>query len=314
MRAIRLITKALRRRTADAPARAAILLFHRIAVVDEGALGPDRQLSVSPAAFEKVIAGVASDFRPLPLAAVVESLAGGTELPERTIVVTFDDGFRDTLTAALPVLARYGVPATVYVTTGFIDGSVPPYEYAIASILRSVPALDLTWEGVPYHWILATADDRERCYREIKAIGKPLSREGREELVRRLAPTQGTQHRARLYMTPDELGALARSDLIEIGAHTHSHLLLPALEPGVARADIEQGRRVLEDMIGGPVRHFSYPYGGHDERVIRVVRRLRFASAVTTRHAMVSARPAVHALPRIEVRGTEVLDCLAGEL
>jgi len=97
--------------------RVHILCYHRIGADDES-----DSLTMPRWLFEQQMALLHRDYRPLSLGAAVACLAQQCPLPPRAVVVTFDDGYEDTFTRALPVLQRWEIPATVFVTTGYVDG------------------------------------------------------------------------------------------------------------------------------------------------------------------------------------------------
>jgi len=110
-----------RRRTPRPEARVPILMYHHIAVPGPNADAVRRDLSVSPAAFEAQMAYLASHgYRTVSLLDLFEHLQGGQALPERPIILTFDDGYDDNYTNAYPILRRYGLQGTFFIITGLV--------------------------------------------------------------------------------------------------------------------------------------------------------------------------------------------------
>src|SRR5665213_2379474 len=99
-------------------AKLSILIFHRV-LPQRDPLFPGEAFAKQ---FDALIEHVAARFRVLPLAYAIEALKQGT-LPSRALAITFDDGYADNLTIAAPILQRHGVSATVFVATGYLDGS-----------------------------------------------------------------------------------------------------------------------------------------------------------------------------------------------
>jgi len=279
-------------------------MFHRIAEIEEEEIGPYPKISISPATFEAIIAFCSEEFHALALPDLVAHLADGESLPPNTFAVTFDDGFLDTWAVAKPILETYGVPATVYVTTGYIDEEVVPYEFQLANLIASRDGVHFHWDGCEYHWDFKNKQDRERCYAEIKRIGKPYCYALRKELMARvLGENELPKSQGSLFMNWQQVAELSQSPLITIGAHTHRHLLLPLLTSEMVFDEIGSSKTILESKLGFPVHHFSYPYGASDQRIQSIVQSCGFASAVGGKPGGINPRSVdCFAIPRIELR------------
>ena len=127
-----------------------ILVYHRVS-------GPDAdpwRIATTPAHFDEHMAALARLASPVPLA----RLAAGTDLPDRPVAVTFDDGYADNLHQALPVLERHAVPATVFVTTGYVGAGGEFWADEVERLLLrpgDLPReLVLTAGGVERRWDL----------------------------------------------------------------------------------------------------------------------------------------------------------------
>jgi peptidoglycan/xylan/chitin deacetylase (PgdA/CDA1 family) len=301
--------------TLKGEAKVAILLFHRVSEVKPSTVGPDAQIAVSPSVFAEVMQQLVAHFQPLSLPDAVDRLRGGNALPQRSVAVTFDDGFRDTLTTALPILEEYDVPATCYITSGFVDGSVVPYEYGLSCYVKQVDHVELQWNGKKYQWRLDTLQKKKKCYHSITSIAKPLCYSGRRRLLESLRPQLyervDVREASPSFMTPSEVAELAQHPLFTIGGHTHRHLLLSSLDHSDVRAEIQDGLDRLQEMVGSQTQHFSYPYGGHTERIAEMVSNFNLRSAVTTQSSIASAwTHSVHKLPRMEIKESSTLDNL----
>ena len=100
-----------------------VLLYHSVSTDPSGWIAP---FTVTPARLEAHLGAVAeAGLAPVTVSYLRDGLAGLVELPPNPVVVTIDDGFADTLTAAAPLLGAAGIPATVYVTSGFVGGRSP---------------------------------------------------------------------------------------------------------------------------------------------------------------------------------------------
>ena len=105
----------------------------------------------------------------------------------------------------------------------------------------------------------------------------------------------------RLVVEAEELARLAAHPLITIGSHTIDHVSLTDVSPENQRAQIDGGRRMLEEMISAPVTTFAYPYGRHDDITVGIVKALGLHLACTTHEGPATFRADSHRLPRLMV-------------
>lgn len=92
-----------------------ILLFHRVAPYGDGSL------TTSTLIFEGLMREISSNFKPVPLQDVIERIKNRKPIDPKTVVITFDDNYRDTFLHAVPILLKYDIPATFFITSGFIN-------------------------------------------------------------------------------------------------------------------------------------------------------------------------------------------------
>jgi peptidoglycan/xylan/chitin deacetylase (PgdA/CDA1 family) len=283
---------ALRLRAADA---FTILTFHR--VNDEAdPFFP----SLSPTVFAARMRHLAEHYVVLPLEDLVERQRRG-RVPRRAVAVTFDDGYHDTLTHAAPILARHGLPATVFLATGYISGSEMPWYDRLAHALKTSPkdAADL---GIGRRLPLGGPAERlealEAALQHMKGLPDADRRRALDRLVDELDPPAADAHK-RLMLTWDEAQALLGLGF-SIGAHTVTHPILSRLDPEAMWAEIDGSRAAIERNLGIRVRAFAYPNGGaddYDARALAAVERAGFTCAVTTRRGLNTPRT-----PRFELR------------
>lgn len=275
--------------------RLCVLNYHRILET------PDPLLAAEPdiAAFRWQMQVLADCFNVLPMDRALAALADGS-LPPRAVCITFDDGYRSIHDLALPVLREFGFPATVFVTTGFVDqGSM--WNDRILEALRTTEAkrVDLAEAGLG-SYSLSTLDDRRHAIAALTEKAKYMAPQLRQALVERLDTLAGRPDREPM-LTRDMIRALARHD-IDIGAHTVSHPILTSLDDDHARTEIADGKRELEAILGQPVRYFAYPNGKEgkdfDARHTAMAREAGFEAAFTTAIGASTASQDRYRLPR----------------
>ncbi len=229
-------------------------------------------------------------------------------------VLSFDDGYRDTLSRALPVLERMQAPFTVYVPTGAVTRELYAWWLALRALFRAHEEVAIECMGRRFE-----CSDLTAKIAALKAAASWVHQDYRRNFE--LAPTfaaYGISPAAlaeEYFLDCDELRALARHPLVTIGAHTTSHPALSTLEPGQARCEMADNKIYLERLLDQAVTHFAYPYGDPRAcggREAEIARELGFLSAVTAEASPIypEHRHRMHRLPRVAVRPDETAETL----
>jgi len=251
-----------------------VFMYHSVTEDATRNWGPWRY-AVTPAEFEAQISAIADTYNVVTMDDVASHI-GESEftLPENAAVVTFDDGYRDTLTQALPVLERHSVPATIYVTTDLLGEPHGPFEFRLAEALRNRShPLSSSDIGIEFQDPLPNKIDllyqflRDKLNKNTDILEK----------VEQGSPS-GTA-----MLTNKQVQVISEHELIKIGAHGHNHVHLTTLSKSDVNKNISACISILKDTIGHSPRHFSYPYGSYNSDVISAVEELGFITAVTTR-------------------------------
>ena len=212
------------------PVQGEIWMLHR--VVEQRSEDPNqRELEVTPEYLEQVISKyLKNGYTFVPIDSVFNA--------HRFICLTFDDGYRDNYTTALPILKRLGIPFAIYISTNFIDNKQPMWWY----------------------------------------------------------PDQ------QLGLSLEELRILDREPLCTIGAHTLSHPRLDTLTVIEQQKEIVESKVILEQWLGHPIQHFSYPHGAYNDDTLSIVKSAGFRSALCAWGGTVRRGYNPHLLNRIELR------------
>ena len=285
-----------------------ILGYHRVADVARDTYS----LCVTPQHFAEQLQVLHQYTQPISLRQLVKGLLDGN-LPQRAVVVTFDDGYADVAYHAMPLLERYQIPATVFVTTGYIGREFwwDELERIVlsAAVLPDELFLDVkdgTFEWTVHDAAYLTLDKgapspRQRLLQSLYALLLPLSYEERQGALARLWAWAGTRSNDRAHpraLTSEELVQLTGGSLVDIGAHTVTHPVLSSLPAAAQRSEIEQSKACLEELLGHPVTSFSYANGSSSEETPALVRDAGFVCACAS-HNDVAWRGSDHFyLPR----------------
>jgi peptidoglycan/xylan/chitin deacetylase (PgdA/CDA1 family) len=274
-----------------------ILCYHRVA---EGVEDPFH-LCVRPDNFAAHLEEMSRVWEPSTLAEAT--------VPSRRprVVVTFDDGYRDNLTNALPIAESKGVPITVFVTSGVLGNHNGFWWDRLGTLLRSRPPrvreIDLSVGGRNVRLPLGSSGIRA----DLDSVRRHLLPLRVSEIERALdavseqwqvdsspPPDAGT-------LTPEDLLKLAASDAVTIGAHTVDHVRLRDRPAREQQDTIAGSKRELEQSIGQTVSHFAYPFGlpvDFDDRSVDALRSAAFDTACTTIPGTVRSSTDPYRLPR----------------
>jgi peptidoglycan/xylan/chitin deacetylase (PgdA/CDA1 family) len=253
-------------------AGAIILMYHSVAP-DEAAPYIEPANRIDPRTFERQMAFLAAGQRVIALSELVDEIGAGRTPPAGTVCITFDDGYRDNLTVAAPILEKYRLPATLFLATGFVERG------------------EAQWSDTLY-WLSP---------REYRRLHGQLLEAGHDERMRLLEGFPRAHKPPRLMLDWDEARRLVRRyPRFEIGGHTRDHIDLTR-HPAEARAQIEGCAADVRRELGVEARHFSYPYGRWCAETRGTVIGAAWRSAVATEPARRIGRTSDrYAMPRVQ--------------
>ena len=269
-------------------------MYHR--VLPE--LDPLRPDDIAQADFARCMRVVKRFFNVIPLRVAVEHLKSHS-LPPRAVAISFDDGYADNALFAAPVLAALDLPATIFVTTGFLDGGRMWNDTVIEVIRRSKgKVLDVDELGP-----LPIGSDSEKL-QTISRVLKHFKHKPFDQREQRVNELMATSYSLPddLMLTTEQLQGLRTSE-IDVGAHTVGHPILQNLSGDAVENEIVTGKNRLERILGQEVDLFAYPNGkpGDDYglREVEVVKRAGFRAAVSTAWGSAGPESDTFQLPRI---------------
>lgn len=259
-----------------------------------------RPFEPSAEQFDWIARFISKTFNVFPLSEAARHLKAGT-LPAAAAVITFDDGYADNLEVAWPVLERYGIPATFFIATAFLDGGRMWNDEVIEAVGKApVGQYDLQKFGLGNYFLTDSAS-RVHCYEAVLGKLKYFEHMHRCEVARAIGRQGGLPEQSDLMMTRIQLRKLHAAGA-EIGAHTHTHPILECLDDKKAIAEIEAGKLELQSILKAPVTVFAYPNGVPDRdcsaRHSEMVRKLGFEAAVSTEPRFTKANADIFQLPR----------------
>jgi peptidoglycan/xylan/chitin deacetylase (PgdA/CDA1 family) len=305
-----------------------VLLYHRVADVE---FDP-QLLCVSPRNFKQHLEVLGKHWVPASLTHLSRSIYD-VAVDHRAVAVTFDDGYADNLYNAKPLLERYGVPATVFVSSGYVGQSREFWWDELERLLLGSSELPreiaLSIDGQGFKWTLDEAGDydlkqrqtyygwnlleqkdptqRHRVFRALcdllRSFGEPRRTEALSQLRELTSDDQA--RRTHSVLSCEELCRLADGGLVEIGSHTVNHVRLSALPRADQEKEIEDDKKRLEGMLGRGIDVFSYPFGSSNDytnETVKQVRQAGFQLACANYNGLVVNSTDRFQVPRLIVR------------
>jgi peptidoglycan/xylan/chitin deacetylase (PgdA/CDA1 family) len=290
----------------------AIVTLHHVRPERADAFQPNRLLEVEPRFLEDVIVRLKK--RRVDLVSLDEVHRRLTEqdFDRRFVAFTFDDGYRDNLQHAWPILQRHQVPFALFVATSFPDRLGELWWVVLEQVVAKAPRIVIEIEGAPRFFDCADASAKRQAFAEIYWWLRALPDERTlRAAVRDLAARYGVDPAApcrELCMEWPEIAAIAADPLATIGAHTVNHVMLRRWPVETARAEMQLSADVIEAALGTRPRHFAFPVGDPTSagaREFALAAELGFATAVTTRPGVLfpGHRDHLTALPRVSLNG-----------
>ena len=303
-------------------------MYHRVAELESDPWS----MTIKPKHFAEQMQIIQKYGNPMPLKQLINKMNVNEPL-QRAVVVTFDDGYKDNLYTAKPILEKYNIPATVFVATGGLDQQREFWWDELDRLLlqtgRLPGLLQLRIRGKSYEWKLdETAypsryvfklsghwsmgrklekvfNRRKNLYSKIYKLLQFLSENERERVLEELriwANIEPLNQSVQLPLSKDDLFALEKGGLVEIGAHTESHPHLSKIPVTIQKDEIQNSKAYLENILGHNVNSFAYPHGSYNKDTISIVKEAGFNCACSSIFGRVKRNNNLYLLPRFVVK------------
>lgn len=294
-----------------AQGKGAILTLHHVRPPTPGGFRPNGLLEITPEFLDRALTLIRAEG--YDIVSLDEALArlADPEPGRFFVALTFDDGYRDNLDHAWPVLAKHQAPWTLYVVRGFAERTARLWWLELEEAIRALPRLSLDLPDGRFDAPAGTDAEKQRAFDQLYW----RLRNGPEAILLAAISDLGRQVGVdpaglveRECLPTETLRSLAGAPGVTIGAHTLSHPMLAKHPEEAARREIVESKAWLEKALEMPIRHFAYPVGDPGSagpREFALAKEAGFASAVTTRPGHLFAEHAehLHALPRVSLNG-----------
>ena len=303
---------ALRMKTVLLPPTALVLCYHSVsdwrmeqsAVISTG-------ITVDADLFEQQMAILREKYRPTTLDDIADSLKHGTKLLRRSVAVTFDDGFADNYHIAAPIMEKHGIRGAIYLAVDAVRRQELPWYCRLHYLLHQAAEKELLFTDPETggSWRCAHPDEKNEAERFYAQSCVVLDGEEQRKRIGQIEsyfdykldlskPSPGM-------MTFEQAKELQRRGHI-IGSHTLSHGTAGLLTAKQLRREIGGAHQILEQELGKPVQHFSYPHPYQinpqwNDDSLKETERLGYKTAVLTRQGLVHQTENPLLLPRLYI-------------
>jgi peptidoglycan/xylan/chitin deacetylase (PgdA/CDA1 family) len=290
----------------------AILTLHHVRPQRPGRFQPNHLLEVTPRFLTRVVTHLRGSGVDLVSLDEMYRRMTQRDFSSRFVCLTFDDGYRDTLQWAYPILKEANAPFAIYVPTSFPDRLGELWWRVLEAVIERNDRIGLTIDGRDRKFDCSTVAEKRVLFDELYwwLRSRPTEAELRG-IVRNLAAFYQVDVAAfcdEYCMTWQELATLASDPLVTIGAHTVNHPMLTKLASEAVRSEMDLSRSVIEAALAVKPEHLSYPFGDRTAsgaREFEIAAELGFKTAVTTRPGVLFPEHShcMTALPRISLNG-----------
>jgi peptidoglycan/xylan/chitin deacetylase (PgdA/CDA1 family) len=293
--------------------RAWVLMYHRVLTPDDAKnTCSSEAIVVTRATFERHLGFLRRHFSVVTLREFSDRLLRQRHFERPTCLITFDDGWKDNVVNALPSLTSSGLPATIFLATGYIGSGDCFWQERLTRLLCRLPEqpalrqhslvqqykLDSLFDAdagsvLPRARLLAR-DFKNNTVAEIDALIAGL-----EQALTRAGSAKDTNTIDR-FMDWHDVEHMKRAG-IHFGSHTVSHRMLTRLGESEVTQELTVAKKTIEDQLGSPVDTFAYPNGDHDASTVRVARDVGYQLAFTTQRGTVAPGDDTYRLRRINI-------------
>jgi peptidoglycan/xylan/chitin deacetylase (PgdA/CDA1 family) len=284
---------------------AAILFYHRFS---EDSFGFDQLPHLNIKDFKKQMCHIKRWYRVITMDELADKLAGKKHFVSPSIVITIDDGYLNNYTRAYPVLKAHGLPAVIYLTTGFIGTNKAPWVDDLMDLLLLTKTKELQFPELLGDEVADISTPKGKRNAMVKLFNVILQLEHQrkmitlEKLSRILGVDEASKWNAnRKMLNWDEVMEM-KGNGISFGAHTVSHPTLSKMDLEEAKREIYESKMEIETRIGRTVRHFAVPNGkveDFSDELKRYSKEIAMSTVVSTESGVVSDRSDPYFLRRI---------------
>lgn len=277
-------------------------LFHRVSD-EEDTLWPP----MKPALFSRIISFLTKKYRVVPLEEFLDDPDSFTTGKKAIATISFDDGYKDNIECAAPLLKKFKCPASFYIVTDCIDKNIPTWTYLVDQAFQSTQQekLELSYDFVPEKFKSVRLNDSNQSNETVKAIKpwmKSLSNPARLIITDSiLTQCNDVKQSTNKMMNWNDIRQLADDSFI-IGSHSHTHPMLASLpDESAIRDELRISAERIRKETGRVPQTISYPIGSYDERVIRLSNEQGYKYGLAVEQKFFHYPSGLMTIPRVEL-------------
>ena len=262
-----------------------IFCFHRVLPMelisqeDE----PNREIVVSTKFFDAFLDIISKEYRLCSLEETIQQISNKSK--EKIAHITFDDGYKDNLEYALPILEKYNAPMTLYIATRFPQGDTWMWWYELWDTLLLNDKITVEIEDKEYFYSCKNLNEKNSIFSLLRTQFSNKRLHEQKEILCSITKNSEPISYGNICLNWDEIKQLDQHPLITIGSHTHNHPVLSQETSEALLKELSSSKELLEAKLGHKIEHFAYPFGGVNQfgtREINMLQKVCYTTAVST--------------------------------
>ncbi len=280
-----------------------IFLFHRVSPLRDSMWDP-----MDPKLFEQIIRYLSKQYLCVKLEDYFRNKVYFQNSKKQLCAIVFDDGYKDFLEYALPILKKHNVSSSMYIVTDCVNSQLPPWTYQLDYCFNHSKHLTIKIETdllptTMRHTTWANNAERIHFGKNLKPILKKITNTNRlsifNEVVTQLNDVELPKN---LLMNWAEINEII-TDGVEVGSHTHSHPLLASIEDDqLIKKELSNSFELIKENCGIEPYTISYPIGSYDARVMSISKEVGYKIGLAVDQAFYNeGEHNIFAIPRVEL-------------
>lgn len=284
--------------------KAAILCFHRVLpnnLIDSEFNPNVLGLCCSNSQFESIISWISLKYKIVSLDELVNHLDSNSK--EFLVSITFDDGYKDNLEHALPILEKYNAPATIFITKNFLERNTIIWWFELWEIILERNEIVFQFGNKNFKYSTNSITEKVEAFHSLKQLFLINKIDNHSNILKEIAKSDVRKFYSKLFLSINDLMILDKNPLITIGAHTIDHENLRNLSPIDLYRELSLIKNELEAILKHSVDQFAFPYGSSSEaseREYEMIKVLGYKCGVTLRSPIIGSSNKM-ALTRIPI-------------